>query len=56
MVNNADAADACCRQIHQHRCAKPAGANDQHLCIFQLVLAGAANFRHHDVAGVTFQF
>ena len=56
IINHAKHADAGGGQIEQHRCAKAAGADDQHARSLQLRLAGTADLAQHDVTGVAFEF
>ena len=56
VVDDAERADAGRREILQHRRAEPAGADDQHPRALQLLLAGAADLRQHDVARIAFEF
>ena len=52
VVDDADAADAGRRQIHQERRAQAAGTDQQHAGTQQLGLADATHLAQHDVAGV----
>ena len=56
IVDHAERADARRRQIHQHRRAEPARADDQHTRALERRLAGSADLAQHDVARITFQF
>ena len=56
VVDNAERADAGGGEIFEHRRAEPARAYDQHPRTLQPLLAGAADFGQHDVAGIAFEF
>ncbi|ESX42504.1 hypothetical protein X764_11125 [Mesorhizobium sp. LSHC440A00] len=56
VVDDAKRADACGSEIFQHRRAEAAGADHQHSRPLQPLLAGAADLRQHDVAGIAFEF
>ena len=56
VVDDAERTHARGRQIHQRRRAETPGSDHQHARIAQRVLAGAADFAHHDVAGIAFKF
>ncbi len=56
VIDDAELADACGGEIHQRRRAEAARADDQHGGLLQRLLAGAADFAQHDVAGVAFEF
>ena len=50
VVDDADGADAGCGQIHEHRRAEPARADDQHPGRLDLLLPLAAHLAQHQVS------
>ena len=56
VIDDADGANAGCRQIQQQRRAETAGADDQDARRLQLCLANAPDLLQQDVAGVALDF
>ena len=56
VVDDADRADACCRQILDQGRAKPAGADDEHPRRLQLGLTRPADIAQDQVAGIALDF
>ena len=55
VIDDAERADAGGGEIFEHRRSQAARADDQDPRAFQFLLAGAADFGQHDVAGIAFE-
>ncbi len=51
-INDSDAANAGCGEVHSHRRAESAGADHEHARGFEFALTLHADFRHDQVTAV----